>query len=69
MESLGKFLVLTGLLLAAFGLLLWFGGSWRLPGDILIRRGNFTFYFPLATSIVLSLVLTLILNLFFSGRR
>jgi uncharacterized membrane protein YidH (DUF202 family) len=69
MESLGKLMVLMGLLLAAFGLLVWFGGAWKLPGDILIRRGNFTFYFPLATSIILSLVLTLILNFFFSGRR
>ena len=36
----------------------------RLPGDIYIRRGSFTFYFPLATSIILSILLTLILSLF-----
>ncbi len=42
----------------------WIG---RLPGDIYIRRGNWSFYFPLATSILLSIILTLILSLF--GRR
>ena len=36
----------------------------RLPGDIVVRRGNFSFYFPLATSIVVSLLLTLVLSLF-----
>ena len=36
----------------------------RLPGDISIRRGNFAFYFPLATSIVLSILLTLLFSLF-----
>jgi hypothetical protein len=36
----------------------------RLPGDIAVRRGNFSFYFPLATSIILSILLTLILALF-----
>ena len=39
----------------------------RLPGDILVKRGNFTFYFPLATSIILSILLTLVLS-FFSRR-
>jgi hypothetical protein len=36
----------------------------RLPGDIVVRRGNFSFYFPLATSIILSILLTLVLMLF-----
>ncbi|HAG07901.1 MAG TPA: DUF2905 domain-containing protein, partial [Peptococcaceae bacterium] len=42
-----------------------FPGIGRLPGDIVIRKGNFTFYFPLVTSIILSIVLTLLLNVLF----
>jgi ribose/xylose/arabinose/galactoside ABC-type transport system permease subunit len=65
MNELGKFLVVIGLMLAGVGLLLWtgFGKSWlgRLPGDVHISRGNFTFYFPLSTCLLLSLVLTLVL--------
>ena len=68
MASLGKILLVFGLVLAGMGLLLllfdktgWVG---RLPGDILIRRKNFTFYFPLATSILISIVLTLLFWLF-----
>jgi hypothetical protein len=60
-------MVLGGVMLV-FGALLAFGeklpGIGRLPGDILIRRGNFTFYFPLATSVALSVILTLLLALF-----
>jgi hypothetical protein len=55
------FLVLLGAGLSLFGKL----GLGRLPGDIFIKKGNFTFYFPLVTSIILSLVLTLLANLFF----
>jgi uncharacterized protein HemY len=59
----GKLLVIVGLVIAGIGLLMMTGlPIGRLPGDISIRRGNFTFYFPLATCIVLSLVLTLILR-------
>lgn len=61
---MGKFLILLGLIIAAIGGLLlffekipWIG---RLPGDIMIQRRNFTFYFPLVTSILLSVILTLI---------
>ncbi len=68
MGSFGKFLLVAGLVLACAGLLFllfdkagWIG---RLPGDILIRRKNFTFYFPLATSILISIVLTLLIWLF-----
>lgn len=68
MEALGKLLVLMGAGIALLGALLWLGGRvpWlgRLPGDIVIQRGNFTFYFPLATMILLSVLLTIILNLF-----
>jgi hypothetical protein len=67
MAHLGRLLVALGLGIAALGLLLWAGsrlpGLGHLPGDIQVRRGNFTFYFPLATSILLSLALTLLLNL------
>jgi len=59
---LGRLLIILGLVIAAAGLLISMGVPiGRLPGDITIRRGNFTFYFPLATSIVASIVLTLLL--------
>jgi hypothetical protein len=62
---LGRTLVLVGLSIAALGLIMVLGVPLgRLPGDIVVRRGNFAFYFPLATSIVLSIVLTLLLALF-----
>jgi hypothetical protein len=68
MQDLGRILVVIGGLVAVLGVVLmlaprvpWLG---RLPGDIVIRRDSFSFYFPLATSIVLSLVLTLLVNLF-----
>jgi hypothetical protein len=61
----GKTLVLIGLAIAGFGLLIMVGVPLgRLPGDFAIRRGNFSFYFPLATSIVVSIILTLILAFF-----
>lgn len=66
-ESLGRVLVYLGLGLVLFGGLLWLGGRTlqlgRLPGDIIIRRESFTIYFPLATALLLSLILTLILNI------
>lgn len=67
-EGFGRMLVFFGLVLAGLGLVLWLGGQLfnlgRLPGDIYIKKGNFAFYFPLATSIILSLLLTLLLNVF-----
>jgi membrane protein implicated in regulation of membrane protease activity len=70
-NDIGKTLVVLGLLIALAGLALVFVGRvpWlgRLPGDIHVQRGNWSFYFPIATSIVLSLVLTLLFWLF--GRR
>ena len=62
--EVGKLLVIAGLLIAGIGLLMMSGlPIGRLPGDISIKRGNFTFYFPLATSIIASLLLTLLLAL------
>ncbi len=67
LHPIARMLIVTGLLLAAVGVLLLvvkqvpFLG--RLPGDILIQRKHFTFYFPVATCILLSLVLTLVLYL------
>ena len=62
---MGRALVLIGLGIAALGVAVLLGlPIGRLPGDIFVRRGNFSFYFPLATSIVLSILLTLLLALF-----
>ena len=62
--AFGLLIVLAGVVLLLVGRVPWLG---RLPGDIHFQRGNFTFYFPLATSLLLSVVLTLIL--YFLGRR
>jgi hypothetical protein len=67
MKSVGTFLIGLGIVLILMGFLLRQGVRWnwlgRLPGDIIIRKGNFTLYFPIATSILLSLVLSLVLFL------
>lgn len=68
-RDLGRFLLILGAVIALVGLVLTLGSRFplrlgRLPGDILFRRENFTLYVPIATSIVLSLVLTLLLWLF-----
>ncbi len=65
--GLGKVLIVAGLVLAAVGVLFLLGDriSWlrlgRLPGDISVERGNFRFYFPLVTSILLSAAISLVL--------
>jgi hypothetical protein len=68
MGELGKILIFLGLVLVAVGLVLTLGPKipWlgQLPGDILIKRDRFTFYFPLATSILISLLVSLVLYLF-----
>ena len=75
MIPLAKILLLFGLLMVLLGLVLLVAGQFsdkvpwlgRLPGDIHIQRGNWTFYFPLATCLLVSVVLTLLFSLF--GRR
>ena len=68
MSELGRFLVIAGVILAAVGAALWLSPKipWlgRLPGDIVWKKGDWTFYFPLGTSILISIVLTLLLYLF-----
>jgi hypothetical protein len=60
-----KALVVIGLAIAALGVAMMVGlPIGRLPGDFMVRRGNFSFYFPLATSIVLSILLTLLMSFF-----
>ena len=71
MESFAKLLIVFGVILAAVGGLMLFIGNvpyiGKLPGDIYVQRKNFSFYFPLTTSILLSIVLTLLFS-FFSRR-
>ena len=63
MRELARFLMIAGAVLLVLGALLSLGFG-RLPGDIVVRRGNFTLFFPLATSILLSIVLSVIFWLF-----
>jgi Protein of unknown function (DUF2905) len=74
MSELGKALIFVGLLLAGIGLALTFVGRTnvplgRLPGDIVYRGKNTTFYFPLATSILLSVILSLLFYVLGKWRR
>lgn len=68
MIDIGKFLLFIAAILGILGLLLIFFEKipyiGRLPGDIIIQRKNFTFYFPLATSIIISLIISILINLF-----
>ena len=67
MESMGRVILIIGLFLVIIGLLITFGskiGIGRLPGDIFIEKGNFRFFFPITTSIILSIVLSLLLRFF-----
>ncbi len=65
---LGKMLILFGVFITLIGFLLLIGDKipWigRLPGDIIVRKKNFTFYFPIVTSILISIILTLLFTLF-----
>ena len=72
LQGVGRFILATGVALVLIGALLWLAG-WvglgRLPGDVVVRRGSFRFVFPLATSLLLSLVATIVLNVWLSRRR
>ncbi|AEP01838.1 MAG: DUF2905 domain-containing protein [Heyndrickxia faecalis] len=61
MSGFGKVLMTIAVILFAIGLLMQFTKIGRLPGDILIKKGNTTFYFPIATSILLSVILSVLL--------
>jgi hypothetical protein len=67
-NEIGKMLVVLGVVIAVAGLLLWSGAgkNWigRLPGDIHFSRGNFNFYFPIVTCLLISVLLTIILRFF-----
>ena len=70
LPQFGKVLITVGIVFVALGILLLFSDRLsflrigRLPGDLIYRRGNFTFYFPIVTSIVISLILTLLFYVF-----
>lgn len=66
MQQIGKFLIIAGILLVITGILFYLGGNklnWigRLPGDIRIEKENFSFYFPVTTMILFSIVLSLVI--------
>lgn len=66
-QAIGKMVIILGVVFLLAGSLMYFGGRLgvgRIPGDIVYRKGSFTFYFPLATSIIISIILTLIMALF-----
>lgn len=68
MNEVGKMLVIVGLLIAGIGLLLWsgVGKGWlgKLPGDVNVTRGNFSFHFPIVTCLIISAILTFLMWLF-----
>jgi hypothetical protein len=68
MTEIGKLLLTLGIILSLMGLIFIFGskvpGLGRLPGDIFIKKGNITFFFPIVTCILISIIVTQILSLF-----
>ncbi|WP_432665403.1 DUF2905 domain-containing protein [Wukongibacter baidiensis] len=68
MEAFGRLIITLGIILIVVGIIITFGskiGLGRLPGDIFVKKGNVTFYFPILTSIIISILLTIIANLLF----
>jgi hypothetical protein len=68
MADAGRLLLLVGVLLVVVGGALTLFGRFHLPGDITFKSGNVTVYIPIATSIIVSVVLTVVLNLLFRQR-
>ncbi|HEX6438583.1 MAG TPA: DUF2905 domain-containing protein [Candidatus Binatia bacterium] len=68
MPEFGRTLIILGIVIIALGVLFTFGGKipWlgHLPGDIHVQRGRFSFYFPISTCIVISVLISLVLYLF-----
>ncbi|MGB9867304.1 MAG: DUF2905 domain-containing protein [Bacillota bacterium] len=74
-QFLGRSIILLGIVLVVLGAVISFGprllGTWRLPGDIVVKKGNFTFYFPVVSCLVISAALSLLfllINLFSRAR-
>ena len=69
LKTLGNVLIVSGILIVILGFILKLSGKFKwigkLPGDIVIQKGNFTFYFPLVTCLLASLILSLLLYLIF----
>jgi hypothetical protein len=70
LQELGKWLIFVGIIIVGLGVIIYIFPKYfpylgKLPGDIFIKRENFTFYFPLGTCILLSILLSLLLTLFF----
>lgn len=68
-QQTGKYILIVGVIIVVAGILIYFFHDYfkwigRLPGDIRVERENFKFYFPLATMIILSIVLTILINIF-----
>jgi hypothetical protein len=67
-EHIGKVLIIFGIVIVIIGILFFFGEKipfiGKLPGDIYIKKKNFTFYFPIVSSIIISLIISLIIYLF-----
>jgi H+/Cl- antiporter ClcA len=68
-QQTGKYILIAGVIIVIAGILIYFFHDYfkwigRLPGDIRVERENFKFYFPLATMIIVSLVLTILINIF-----
>jgi hypothetical protein len=68
-QQAGKYILVVGLIIVFIGIIIYFFHDYfrwigRLPGDIRIEKNNFRFYFPLATMIIVSLVLTILINIF-----
>ena len=67
MAPFGRILLLMGIILVLIGGILILGdkfGLGKLPGDIFIQKGNFTFFFPIVSTLIISIILTLLLNIF-----